>query len=499
MVDTPEEEVDVGADHTRTPAIVWFRRDLRVTDNPALDAAAATEAPILPVFVWAPQEEDPWQPGPAARWWLVRSLETLDRSLRALDRMGGPRGAGLLVLDGTRDGSAVTIARLALATGAARVFACRVHEPSAASRDAAATVLLRSRGVALETTVGQLMCEPGDIRSAQGGPMRVFTPFWRRCASMPRREPVPAPASLALLPAPDADRDPALSPADVVGGSRGPGTDTGWEPGEHGALERLEAFVSGRATGYARDRDRVDLDGTSRLSPHLHFGEISPSQVLASLAPLSEAGDPGAAALERQLYWREFAHDVLAHFPETPTRSMRPEFERFPWSDDQAALDAWREGRTGYPLVDAAMRQLDETGWMHNRARLVVASFLTKDLLLGWQHGARHFWERLADADLADNTFGWQWTAGSGADAAPYFRVFNPTLQGERFDPTGDYVRRWLPELALLPDRVVHRPWEASAGELADAGIVMGRDYPRPIVDHAEARRRALAAFTALR
>jgi deoxyribodipyrimidine photo-lyase len=491
----------VGGNTVDAPVIVWFRRDLRVSDNPALAAAAATGGPVLPVFVWAPQEADPWRPGAASRWWLVRSLESLDRSLRELQRPNGGPPPGLLVVDGSRSGSAAELARIARRTGASTVYASRVHEPSAVLRDARVAERLRTEGVRLVTSVGQLLCEPDEIATARGGPMRVFTPFWKRCAAHQRRDPLraPEPHSLAVADSRDGAESRRLEPRVVIGDAPGPTTFFDREPGEPGALNRLASFVADGASGYAADRDRMDLAGTSRLSPHLHFGEVSPAQVLASLAPLAESGDEGARALERQLYWREFAHHVLAHFPRTPEEPMRPEFERFPWRDDPAALEAWTEGRTGYPVVDAGMRELATTGWMHNRARLVTASFLTKDLLIPWQLGARYFWERLLDADLADNTFGWQWTAGSGADAAPYFRVFNPVLQGERFDPTAAYVRRWVPELASLPDRVIHHPWDASDAESTGAGVRLGRDYPLPIVDHAAARRRALAAFEAVR
>jgi len=269
-----------------------------------------------------------------------------------------------------------------------------------------------------------------------------------------------------------------------------------WTPGEAGAFATAERFVAKALEAYPDDHDRPDLVGTSRLSPHLAFGEISPRQLLALIA---HSPDPGAAAFVRQLYWREFAYHTLHHFPESTTRPLQPAFERFGWAKDPAGFDAWAAGRTGYPIVDAGMRELAATGWMHNRVRMVVASFLTKDLLLPWQDGARHFLEHLADADLANNTFGWQWVAGSGADAAPYFRVFNPTLQGQKFDPRAAYARAWVPELAALPDRWIHRPWEAPAGVLTEAGVTLGSTYPAPLVEHAVARERALAAYGAIR
>jgi deoxyribodipyrimidine photo-lyase len=269
-------------------------------------------------------------------------------------------------------------------------------------------------------------------------------------------------------------------------------------------MARLSDFLGGALADYPRLRDRPDVDGVSRLSPHLHFGEIGPHRVWRAVRRrMEEIGSPETTeagwSYLRQLGWREFAHYLLHHFPHTPCAPLRPEFSAFPWQDDDAALKAWQRGRTGYPLVDAGMRELWSTGWMHNRVRMVVASFLAKDLLIDWRSGARHFWDTLVDADLANNTLGWQWTAGCGADAAPYFRIFNPARQGERFDPSGDYVRRWVPELSRLPAEWIHRPWEAPDGVLREAGVAIGEVYPHRIVDHGFARGRALAALATVR
>jgi deoxyribodipyrimidine photo-lyase len=348
----------------------------------------------------------------------------------------------------------------------------------------------------------------------------VFTPFWRARVARPEPEtPLPAPEALPAAP-----RSPSgLALADLEAEAVRPwsaGFADVWRPGERGAKERLAAFLDGPLGSYAADRDRPDLEGSSRLSPHLRWGEVTARQAWHAVAgTLAEAGldleaavaPPGwdeeqapglrrsAGAFLRQLGWREFGHHLLAAFPSTVERPLHERFAAFPWRDDPAAFDAWRHGRTGYPIVDAAMRELWTTGWMHNRPRMLVASFLVKDLLLPWQDGAAWFWDTLVDADLANNTLGWQWAAGCGADAAPYFRVFNPVTQGRRFDPDGVYVRRWVPELAGLPAEHLQAPWQAPAGELGAAGVRLGEDYPEPVVDHREARSRALGAYELVR
>jgi deoxyribodipyrimidine photo-lyase len=344
----------------------------------------------------------------------------------------------------------------------------------------------------------------------------VFTPFWRACLRRPApASPLPAPRELPAAPL-----EPAGVPLETLQAEVerpwAAGFDQVWTPGEAGAHARLARFLEQAVDDYARDRDRPDLEGSSRLSPHLHWGEISPRQVWhavagrlaeagidleAAVGPPSWAGDeaPGlrrsAGAFLRQLGWREFGAHLLNHFPTTVDRPLRERFAGFPWRDDPAALEAWRRGRTGYPMVDAAMRELWATGWLHNRARLIAGSFLVKDLLLPWQLGAAWFWDTLVDADLGDNTLGWQWVTGCGADAAPYFRILNPVTQGRRHDPDGAYVRRWVPELAGLTAERIHAPWQATPEELAAAGVVIGDTYPAPIIDHGEARSRALAAY----
>lgn len=461
--------------------LVWFRLDLRLADNLALRAAADTGLPVVPVFVWSPEEEEPWPPGAAARWWLHQSLLKLDEALRA-------KGSRLIVQRGPAEQA---LLKLAAETGARRVFRNRVYEPALLAREQELEARLRTKGIALEQSNGSLLFEPGSIRTTSKGAFHVFTPFWRACwnARGGLREVLKAPSSLAApakWPRSLEIRELGLEPKiDWAGGIR-----EAWTPGEEAARKRLRQFARGAVSQYEKDRDRTGHDGTSRLSPHLHFGEISPVEVWHAVAE-----SPGAESYLRQLAWREFAYHLLVEHPETPSDPFQPEYRKFPWRRNARWLKAWQKGRTGYPFVDAAMRQLWTTGWMHNRARLVVASFLVKHLLIPWQDGAAWFLDTLVDADLANNTLGWQWVAGCGVDAAPYFRVFNPVLQAEKFDPDGEYVRRWVPELRELPLEFLHKPWTAPPLALAAAGVRLGETYPEPLVDHAEARAKALAAY----
>jgi deoxyribodipyrimidine photo-lyase len=478
----------------QAPTIVWFRRDLRLHDNPALDAAVQHGGPIIPVFIWAPEEEEQWAPGGASRWWLHQSLASLAAALHE-------RGSRLILRRGS---SLRTLQDVVRTTGARAVLWNRRYEPSVRQRDATITATLRAQSLTVESWNAGLLYEPWEVATKAGKPFKVFTPFWKACLarsqpaeplSPPTRLPAPAewPATLQLA---QFELEPTI---DWAAGMRAT-----WRPGCHHAIAQLDRFVEQAMHGYAQDRDRPDLLGTSRLSPYLHFGEISPRQVWHrvqdAVRVLGRTGKAlGAEAYLRELGWREFAHHVLYHFPHTTTQPLRPDFAAFPWRDERQSLRAWQRGRTGYPLVDAGMRELWTTGWMHNRVRMVVASFLVKHLLLPWQAGTAWFWDTLVDADLANNTLGWQWAAGCGADAAPYFRIFNPMTQGQKFDPQGVYVRRWIPELTNIPTRWIQQPWEAPQTVLSEAGVTLGRTYPLPIVDHRMARERALAAFAAFR
>jgi deoxyribodipyrimidine photo-lyase len=399
------------------------------------------------------------------------------------------------------------ISRLVELTGAGAVYWNRRYEPAAVARDREIKARLAQAGLDARSFNGALLFEPHTVENKQGGPFQVFTPFWRHCLQLPVPAPLPLRRDGLSRPVPKWPPSPAVPALGLLPRVRwDAGLAQAWEPGEKGGARRLRRFVSGPIGDYGTTRDRPDLDGTSGLSPWLHFGELSPRQAWAAVRALStDTGvfppSAGAEVFLRELGWREFAHHLLFHFPSTPESPLRPEFGRFPWAADPggAMLLAWRRGRTGYPIVDAGMRQLWATGWMHNRVRMVAASFLVKHLRLSWTEGARWFWDTLVDADLASNTLGWQWSAGCGADAAPYFRIFAPVRQGLRSDPAGDYVRRYVPELARLPTEHLHAPWEAPGPVLAAAGVRLGETYPRPIVEHAAARAAALEAFRSLR
>ncbi len=448
--------------------LVWLRRDLRLADNPALHHALETGAAVVPVFIHEP--DAPWAAGPAARWWLARSLAAFARSLEA---------AGSYLVERSGD-PAAALAALARETAAASVHWNRRYEPHLGAADRRAAEALRGAGLRVREFAGDLLHEPGEKAAP-----RVFGAFWRACQS--GREPEPP------LPAPERIASPSPRPADASAPPRAPDLawEVEWRPGEAAAAERLETFLAEGLTRYGIARDLPDQDGTSRLSPHLAFGEIGPRQIWHAVRAAGEGGEP----FLRELGWRDFCRHTLHHAPSLPEQPLQRQFADFPWSDDPDLLAAWREGRTGYPIVDAGMRCLRRTGWLHNRVRMIVASFLVKDLLLPWRAGQDWFWDTLLDADLACNAANWQWVAGCGIDAAPYFRIFNPTLQGEKFDARGRFVRRWVPELAGVPDLFIHRPGEAPESALSAAGVRLGDTYPLPIVDHGAARRRALAAY----
>lgn len=478
---------------TARPCIVWFRDGLRLSDHPALHAAAKTGAPVVCLYVL--DEESPALKAPearplggAARWWLAQSLRALDESLVGI-------GAALVLRKGP---AADVIARLGREVDAGNVFWNEIAQAPHVTVAAQVKKDLDGIGIGSETFPGDLLAAPSSIRNKENRGLRVFTPFWRRVQSSgDPPKPLPAPKHLDGVPdiASDKLENWKLEPSkpDWAGGLR-----DNWTPGEASARKLLKSFLRGNVASYAGDRDRPDRDGTSRLSPHLRFGEISPRQVWHA-AHFVAAEHPrlsgGIDKFLSELGWREFCRHLLHDVPDLATRNLQPSFDDFPWKADNTALHAWRHGLTGYPIVDAGMRELWHTGVMHNRVRMVVASFLVKHLLIDWRHGEQWFWDTLVDADAGSNPANWQWVAGCGADAAPYFRVFNPILQGEKFDPDGIYVRRWVPELRALPNKLIHQPWTATPVELAGAGVELGKNYPEPIIDHKIGRERALAAY----
>lgn len=473
-----------GDESVKAPAIVWFRDDLRLADHPALAAANASGRPVLCLFVL--EEGTETRPlGAAVRWWLDKSLSALDGDLR---RLGGQ-----LIL--RRGDPRRILPEIAASIGAAALHFNRRYDHQGADVDDAVTAELRRQGVTVSNHAAWLLFEPGAIQTRSGGPFRVFTPFWKahRPYLAPRSTLYGRPDTMAFHKGTiTSERRSSFglhpSHPDWSGGL----ADT-WTPGEAGAKVKLLAFLENGLTRYAAERDYPAAEASSRLSPHLRFGEIAVARVTHEVMKAETAGLAPAEAAEKflaEIGWREFAWHLLSIFPDLAIRNYQSGFERFPWREDARALKAWTTGRTGYPIVDAGMRELWQTGFMHNRVRMIAASFLTKHLLIDWRQGERWFWDTLVDADLASNPFGWQWVAGTGADAAPYFRIFNPTMQGEKFDPVGSYTRRFVSEVAGLPDKLLHRPWAASPLMRPPSSV-----YPPPIVDHDEGRKRALAAL----
>ncbi len=469
-----------------TTALWWVRRDLRLTDNQSLAAALTHADLVIPVFVLDPTLLNSPYVGPKRVAFLLSGLRALDADLRI-------RGSRLIVRQGVpRD----ELAALLTECGAGAIFAEEDFSPYARQRDSGVAERLP-----LHLVGAPIVHRPGAVLKADGAPYTVFTPFGRKWKALPPPQadeilPPPdrilTPSGVNSLPIPT---EPALSP------------DVPFLPGEAEAQRRLGAFVGGEDPPiyrYATMRDRLDVDETSQLSPYLRFGVLSARQaVVASLDAIAAAPDAedreGAETWLNELIWREFFVHILYHFPYVLQQSFRADLRTIPWENAPGDFAAWCEGRTGYPVVDAAMRQLAQTGWMHNRARMIVASFLVKHLLVDWRWGERYFMQHLVDGDPAANNGGWQWTAGTGTDAAPYFRIFNPVLQGRKYDPQGGFVRRWVPELARLPDKFIHQPWEMPLHVQREVGCIVGKDYPAPIVDHAWARERALATYARAR
>lgn len=460
------------------PAILWFRQDLRLADNPALQAVA--NHPFFAVYIW--DEQDPWSPGGASRWWLYKSLNALKQSLHE-------RGIQLIF----RRGNPLHILKtLAQETNSCGIYWNRCYEPYAINRDKEIKTSFKKEGIPCQSFKGSLLVEPWEIQTKTKGPYQVFTPFWKTLQSLnfPKQTPIPDLQGWKTTLSSDVLEEWGFVPT-----LWGQSLEETWQPGEEGAWERLNRFLEEGAQAYARKRDYPSENGTSHLSPYLHWGELGPTQIWHQVL-LSHGME--ALPFLRQLGWREFSYHLLFHFPELPAKPLRSSFNNFPWEVDADALKAWQSGKTGYPLVDAGMRELWHTGSMHNRVRMVVASFLVKHLLIPWQKGEEWFWDTLVDADLANNAVSWQWVAGCGADAAPYFRIFNPSLQSQKFDAKGTYIKQWVPELQALNSTYIHAPWKAPPEVLERAGLKLGTTYPLPIVDHDFSRKRALEALRVL-
>ncbi|MFK8029741.1 MAG: deoxyribodipyrimidine photo-lyase [Gammaproteobacteria bacterium] len=473
--------------------LIWFRQDLRLCDHRPLTRALELGHDVVCCYVYDQTTPGRNRIGGASRWWLHHALSDIQSQLEKL-------GGRLVLRQGDYE---KVIPALAEECGADAVYFSRNYEPFMQNVEQAIKKTLDERDVTVRRFAGNILFDPDQLRTKGGTPFKVFTPFWRNCRSLPPPvEPLPAPDSIAFAtrqPDSEALEDWKLLPTK-------PDWTTQfvkeWQPNEEAAHEALQQFLESSVGRYRDARNLPAKKGTSRLSPYLHYGQVSPAQVYhATTAHLAEQvkDTDGGDTFLSEIGWREFSYHLLNQFPELPHSEFRANFKKFPWKKNAKALKAWQQGQTGFPIVDAGMRELWATGWMHNRVRMIVGSFLVKDLLIPWQQGAAWFWDTLVDADLASNSASWQWVSGCGADAAPYFRIFNPILQGQKFDTEGDYVRRWVPELADVPKKWIHNPSEAPTDVLRAAGVVLGKDYPKPMIDRKAARQRALDAFAQIK
>lgn len=474
------------------PIIVWFRHDLRLTDNIALSKAAETGQPIIALYIYDQKALGKSDYGAASKWWLHHNLADFQKNLK-------DKGLNLVL----REGRSLDILKeIIKETGAESLFYNRLYEPWSIARDKDIKETLKDQDIDVQSFQGHYLFEPWQIKNKSGDPYKVFTPYYKTCMALEDHigDPLPVPHTLkpyknislkdikdlGFLPKIDWDKK----------------LESHWEYGEDGAHNRFNAFLDSRLHQYKDGRNRPDKDYTSMMSPYLRFGIISPRSLWHACRTYTLAQDAPESQTEsflRELIWREFCNHLLFYNPEMPEKPLQEKFEPFPWKTNKTFRHAWEKGRTGYPIVDAGMRQMWETGWMHNRVRMIVGSIMVKHFLQAWQDGEAWFWDCLIDGDLANNSAGWQWIAGCGADAAPYFRVFNPILQGEKFDPDGDYVRQYVPELKDMPSKYIHKPWEAPKDVLDKANVVLDDTYPSPVIDHKHGRERALEAFESLK
>lgn len=475
-------------DKSKPPVIVWFRRDLRTDDNAALSAAADSGHPVVALYI-REAAEGTGPLGAAQGWWLHHSLTALGTSLK---RLGTP----LILRSGV---AGKVLDDLIEETGAETIYWNRRHDPAGIRIDTDIKASLKARGLTAKSFSGELLHDPTRLLTGEKKPYRVYTPFWRAFERDGEpHEPIDAPGKLvAVHPSPKSETlgDWTLLPSKPDWAAT---FSEIWTPGEDAARERLETFVDGAIDGYQAKRDHPSIDATSMLSPHLAMGEISPARVWHATRALNAPTDD-VIHFRKELVWREFCHHLHFHFPVLAEKNWNDRFDAFPWEGSTKEFKAWTRGETGYPIVDAGMRQLWQHGFMHNRVRMITASFLIKHLMIDWRRGEQWFRDTLVDADAASNAANWQWVAGSGADASPFFRIFNPILQGEKFDPDGTYVRRFVPELEKLDAAFIHKPFDAPESALKKAGVALGETYPKPLVDHAKARERALGAYKALK
>lgn len=472
------------------PVIVWFRQDLRIEDNPALYKAMLSSQPILPIYIYEDSaSQNPWPIGGAQKWWLHHSLISLKKSL-------AEKGLALIILKGNPVDLLPAILKT---THSSALYYNQCYEPFLLKQEAELKSLITKleADITVEVFNAHLLLNPSEIKNNQGEYFKVFTPYWRRVyqyltAHPPRRfKKLPKHLQACDFKHPSNQSVEALELLPKLDWAKE--FSSVWQPGEAGAHARFARFLKNGLSHYAEGRDIPSKIYTSELSPHLHFGEISPGVIWEKL--IHHQDIKNAEKFLSELVWREFSYSLLYHYQDLPIANFKSDFDRFVWQPNPSYLKAWQKGLTGYPIVDAGMRQLWITGTMHNRVRMIVASFLIKHLLIDWREGQKWFWNTLVDADLANNAASWQWVAGSGADASPYFRIFNPILQGEKFDPNGEYVKSWLPELGKLPPKYIHQPWTAPETELSKAKIYLGKNYPHPVVDHNTARKKALELY----